>query len=99
WQRTGVSGRADRTADRHILWRHSGLTGPHRLRTPRQAAHRNARRPPPCLQGRLHAYEGHPAQAIAVPIRILRRLGVARLILTNAAGGVNPKFTAGTLML
>ncbi len=36
-----------------------------------------------CMQGRLHAYEGHPAQAIAVPIRILRRLGVERLILTQ----------------
>ncbi|MEJ0026272.1 MAG: purine-nucleoside phosphorylase [Rhizomicrobium sp.] len=52
-----------------------------------------------CMQGRLHAYEGHPAQAIAVPIRILRRLGVERLILTNASGGLKPHLPAGTLML
>ncbi|MGH9592392.1 MAG: purine-nucleoside phosphorylase [Bryobacteraceae bacterium] len=65
-----------------------------RLRVGAFAGHRLA-----CMQGRLHAYEGHPAQAIAVPVRILRRLGVERLILTNAAGGVNPKFSPGTLML
>ncbi|MBS0470599.1 MAG: purine-nucleoside phosphorylase [Proteobacteria bacterium] len=52
-----------------------------------------------CMQGRLHAYEGHPAQAIAVPIRILRRMGVERLILTNASGGLKPHLPAGTLML
>ena len=55
--------------------------------------------PVACMQGRLHAYEGHPAQAIAVPIRILKRLGVERLILTNAAGGLKPHLPAGTLML
>jgi len=58
-----------------------------------------AGQPLACMQGRLHAYEGHPAQAIATPIRILRRLGVERLILTNAAGGLRPHLTAGTLML
>lgn len=52
-----------------------------------------------CMQGRLHAYEGHPAQAIALPVRILRRMGVERLILTNAAGGLKPNLPAGTLML
>jgi inosine/guanosine/xanthosine phosphorylase family protein len=52
-----------------------------------------------CMQGRLHAYEGHPAEALAVPVRILRRLGVERLVLTNAAGGVNPKLPAGSLMI
>ncbi|HJW42570.1 MAG TPA: purine-nucleoside phosphorylase [Rhizomicrobium sp.] len=65
-----------------------------RLRVGTLAGHRLA-----CMQGRLHAYEGHPAQAIAVPIRILRQLGVERLILTNAAGGINPKYFPGTLML
>jgi inosine/guanosine/xanthosine phosphorylase family protein len=55
--------------------------------------------PVACMQGRLHAYEGHPAQAIAVPVRILRRLGVERLILTNASGGLKPHLPAGTLML
>src|SRR5271154_7196319 len=41
-----------------------------------------------CLMGRFHAYEGHPAATLAVPIRILKSLGVERLILTNAAGGL-----------
>jgi inosine/guanosine/xanthosine phosphorylase family protein len=58
-----------------------------------------AGQPVACMQGRLHAYEGHPAQAIAVPIRILRRMGVERLILTNASGGLKPHLPAGTLML
>jgi inosine/guanosine/xanthosine phosphorylase family protein len=52
-----------------------------------------------CLQGRMHIYEGNPAQAIAFPIRVLRRMGVERLILTNAAGGVRRDLVAGTLML
>src|SRR4051812_28023768 len=52
-----------------------------------------------CLQGRFHAYEGHAAAALALPIRILRALGVERLILTNAAGGLSRDFPAGTLMI
>ena len=52
-----------------------------------------------CLEGRFHAYEGHPPQRFLAPIRILRRLGVTRLILTNAAGGLKPALTAGTLMI
>jgi inosine/guanosine/xanthosine phosphorylase family protein len=52
-----------------------------------------------CLRGRFHAYEGHPARELAVPVRILRRLGVERLILTNAAGGLKADKTAGTLMI
>ncbi|HEY0105093.1 MAG TPA: purine-nucleoside phosphorylase [Rhizomicrobium sp.] len=65
-----------------------------RLRVGTLAGHRLA-----CMQGRLHAYEGHPAQAIAAPIRILRRLGVERLILTNASGGLKRHLPAGTLMI
>ncbi len=65
-----------------------------RLRVGRLAGH-----PIACMQGRLHAYEGHPAQAIAVPIRILRRLGVERLILTNAAGGLRVNLPSGSLMI
>ena len=52
-----------------------------------------------CMQGRLHAYEGHPAEALATPIRILRGLGVERLVLTNAAGGLSLDKPAGTLMI
>ncbi|MBV9045798.1 MAG: purine-nucleoside phosphorylase [Alphaproteobacteria bacterium] len=50
------------------------------------------------LQGRFHAYEGHPPQEIGVPIRILRRMGVERLFLTNAAGSLRVDRPAGTLM-
>lgn len=52
-----------------------------------------------CLQGRFHAYEGHPAAALAVPVRILKRLGVERLILTNAAGSIRADKPAGSLMI
>jgi len=52
-----------------------------------------------CLMGRFHAYEGHPAATLAVPIRILKSLGVERLILTNAAGGLKLEHVAGTLMV
>lgn len=51
------------------------------------------------MQGRFHAYERYAPADLALPIRVLRRLGVRRLILTNAAGGVNPSFTPGDLML
>src|SRR5512142_3108885 len=51
------------------------------------------------MQGRIHAYEGHGPQAIATPIRILRRLGVERLILTNACGGLRADMSPGTLMI
>ena len=52
-----------------------------------------------CLMGRFHAYEGHPAQVLATPIRILKALGVENLILTNAAGGLKREHAAGTLMV
>ncbi|HEY0281524.1 MAG TPA: purine-nucleoside phosphorylase [Rhizomicrobium sp.] len=51
------------------------------------------------MAGRIHAYEGHPPQAIAVPIRTLRKLGVERLVLTNASGGLRADMPAGTLMI
>ncbi|MGA7675868.1 MAG: purine-nucleoside phosphorylase [Rhizomicrobium sp.] len=51
------------------------------------------------MAGRIHAYEGHPAQVIAAPIRTLRKLGVERLVLTNASGGLKADMPAGTLMI
>lgn len=50
------------------------------------------------LQGRVHAYEGYDAQEAVFPVRLLCRLGVRALVLTNAAGCINPAWAAGDLM-
>ncbi|KAL1742432.1 nucleoside phosphorylase domain-containing protein [Schizophyllum fasciatum] len=51
------------------------------------------------MLGRLHPYEGHALPAVSFPIRILARLGVQALILTNAAGALNPALPVGTLVV
>lgn len=51
------------------------------------------------MQGRIHAYEGHGGAAMATPIRILKRLGVERLILTNACGGLSREMAPGSLVI
>jgi purine-nucleoside phosphorylase len=51
------------------------------------------------LSGRAHVYEGHDLRTVTFPVRVLGRLGVPVLILTNAAGGINTAFDPGTLML
>lgn len=51
------------------------------------------------MQGRAHFYEGYHPQAITLPVRVMARLGVETLILTNAAGGLNPAFQAGDIMI
>ena len=51
------------------------------------------------MQGRVHYYEGYSMQRVTLPIRVMRILGVDTLIVTNAAGGLNPAFRAGDLML
>jgi purine-nucleoside phosphorylase len=55
----------------------------------------------PCitLQGRRHLYEGHSADDVAFAARVLVRLGIRALIVTNAAGAINPRFRAGDLMI
>lgn len=52
-----------------------------------------------CMQGRFHAYEGYPLWKCAMPVRLMKLLGVKTLIVTNAAGGVNPNFKAGDIMI
>ena len=52
-----------------------------------------------CMQGRFHYYEGYAQSQIALVIRVMKRLGVEKLLLTNAAGGVNLDFSSGDLML
>lgn len=51
------------------------------------------------FQGRVHLYEGHPLSAVTLPVRLAFGLGARNLVVTNAAGGINPLFKPGTLML
>lgn len=51
------------------------------------------------MQGRFHAYEGHPMEKVVYPLRVLHLLGAETVILSNAAGGINPSFKGGDIML
>ena len=51
------------------------------------------------MQGRFHHYEGYTMDKVTFPVRVMKLLGVEKLIVTNAAGGVNKDFTPGDLML
>ena len=51
------------------------------------------------LSGRAHFYEGHPLTTVTFATRVLGRMGVRTLLLTNAAGGINTSFSPGTLMV
>lgn len=51
------------------------------------------------LQGRVHYYEGYPMDQVTLPVRVMQRLGVDFLFVTNAAGAVNPDYEPGDVML
>ncbi len=52
-----------------------------------------------CMQGRVHLYEGHSVAHVVHGARAMARLGVSAVLITNAAGGVDPSWSAGDLML
>jgi len=51
------------------------------------------------MQGRFHYYEGYSMQEVTLPIRVMQQMGVTTLILSNAAGGINPAFEVGDIMV
>ena len=52
-----------------------------------------------CMKGRVHYYEGYPITDVVLPTRLMKMMGAKVLFLTNASGGINPAFHAGSLML
>ncbi len=52
-----------------------------------------------CMQGRVHLYEGHPIWQVVHGVRVMARLGVSCVLVTNAAGGLDPAWAAGDLMI
>ncbi|MDR3593514.1 purine-nucleoside phosphorylase [Clostridium sp.] len=51
------------------------------------------------MQGRFHYYEGYTMKEVTYPIYVMKKLGIEKIIVTNACGGINKKFEPGTLML
>ena len=56
-------------------------------------------KPVMAMQGRFHYYEGYPMESVVLPIRVMIKLGISRLFVSNAAGGVNFGFKVGDLMI
>lgn len=55
--------------------------------------------PVTCMQGRFHAYEGYPLWKCAMPVRVMKLMGVEQIIVTNAAGGLNKDYSVGDIMI
>jgi purine-nucleoside phosphorylase len=51
------------------------------------------------MQGRFHYYEGYTMQEVTLPVRVMKKIGVKTLVVSNACGGLNPAFAAGDIML
>ncbi len=51
------------------------------------------------MQGRIHYYEGYSMGQVTLPVRVMQRMGISSIIVTNAAGGVHPDFEPGDVML
>lgn len=55
--------------------------------------------PTVCMQGRFHSYEGYELWKCAMPIRVMRLIDIRTVIITNAAGGINPEYQVGDIMI
>ncbi|PXA03048.1 purine-nucleoside phosphorylase [Coraliomargarita sinensis] len=52
-----------------------------------------------CMQGRFHYYEGYSMEQVTLPVRLMHQVGIKNLVLTNAAGGIDPDLNPGDFML
>jgi purine-nucleoside phosphorylase len=52
-----------------------------------------------CLRGRFHFYEGNDMPTVALPVRVMKLIGVKMLVVTNAAGGLNPNYEVGDIAI